>query len=64
MNLVAPMLLTQRVWATLAAGAGAVVNIGSSGGIGDAAYGSPEYGAAKAGSAGSPPASPPAATYE
>lgn len=49
MNLVAPMLLTQRVWASLAAVAGAVVNIGSSGGIGDAAYGSPEYGAAKAG---------------
>ena len=33
----------------LAAVRGAVVNIGSSGGIGDDAYGSPEYGAAKAG---------------
>ena len=35
--------------AILSAGSGAVVNIGSSGGLGEAAYGSPEYGAAKAG---------------
>ena len=48
-NLVAPMLLTQLLWPSLAAGGGAVVNIGSSGGIGDDAYGSPEYGAANAG---------------
>lgn len=49
LNLVAPMLLTQLLWDRLAANEGAVVNIGSSGGIGDDAYGSPEYGAAKAG---------------
>ncbi|MBW9208954.1 SDR family oxidoreductase [Mumia sp. zg.B21] len=49
LNLLAPMLLTQRLWARLATGGGAVVTIGSSGGIGDDAYGSPEYAAAKAG---------------
>ncbi|HEY3480215.1 MAG TPA: SDR family oxidoreductase, partial [Streptomyces sp.] len=49
LNLTAPMLLTQLLWPTLAAATGAVVNIGSSGGLGDEAYGSPEYGAAKAG---------------
>jgi NAD(P)-dependent dehydrogenase (short-subunit alcohol dehydrogenase family) len=49
LNLLAPMLLTQRLWPVLSAAAGAVVNIGSSGGMGDGAYGSPEYGAAKAG---------------
>ncbi|WP_161302283.1 MULTISPECIES: SDR family oxidoreductase [unclassified Streptomyces] len=49
LNLTAPMLLTQLLWPALSAAAGAVVNIGSSGGLGDAAYGSPEYGAAKAG---------------
>jgi NAD(P)-dependent dehydrogenase (short-subunit alcohol dehydrogenase family) len=49
LNLLAPMLLTQRLWPALSAASGAVVNIGSSGGIGDAPYGSPEYGAAKAG---------------
>jgi NAD(P)-dependent dehydrogenase (short-subunit alcohol dehydrogenase family) len=49
LNLIAPMLLTQLLWPRLAAAGGAVVNIGSSGGIGDDAYGSPEYGAAKAG---------------
>ena len=49
LNLIAPMLLTQRLWPSLAAASGAVVNIGSSGGVGDEAYGSPEYGAAKAG---------------
>ena len=49
LNLLAPMLLTQRLWQVLAGNAGAVVNIGSSGGVGDAAYGSPEYSAAKAG---------------
>ena len=49
LNLVAPMLLTQLLWSRLAARSGAVVNIGSSGGTGEDAYRSPEYGAAKAG---------------
>ena len=49
LNLVAPMLLAQRLWPQLAAAGGAVVNLGSSGGEGDRPYGSPEYGAAKAG---------------
>ncbi len=49
LNLIAPMILTHRLWAMLSLAAGAVVNIGSSGGQGDSAYGSPEYGAAKAG---------------
>jgi short-subunit dehydrogenase len=49
LNLLAPMLLTQRLWGTLASCSGSVINIGSSGGLGDDAYGSPEYGAAKAG---------------
>jgi NAD(P)-dependent dehydrogenase (short-subunit alcohol dehydrogenase family) len=49
LNLVAPMLLTQLLWSQLADGGGAVVQVGSSGGIGDAPYDSPEYGAAKAG---------------
>ncbi|MFF2371254.1 SDR family NAD(P)-dependent oxidoreductase [Agromyces sp. NPDC058110] len=49
LGLLAPMLLTQRLWDRLAAASGAVVNIGSSGGEGDEPYGSPEYGAAKAG---------------
>ena len=48
-NLLAPMLLSQRLWPMLCAASGAVVNIGSSGGQGDGPYGSPEYGAAKAG---------------
>jgi NAD(P)-dependent dehydrogenase (short-subunit alcohol dehydrogenase family) len=49
LNLLAPMLLTHRLWPTLSAVSGAVVNVGSSGGEGDEPYGSPEYGAAKAG---------------
>jgi len=64
LDLVAPMLLAQRLWPRLATvggaggvvgasggvgASGAVVNIGSSGGEGDEPYGSPEYGAAKAG---------------
>lgn len=49
LNLVAPMLLTHLLWPQLVAAVGAVVTIGSSGGLGDAPYGSPEYGAAKAG---------------
>ena len=48
-NLIAPMLLTQLLWPALASVSGAVVNIGSSGGVGDGPYGSPEYAAAKAG---------------
>ena len=49
LNLLTPMLLTQLLWPSLARVGGAVVNVGSSGGSGDDAYGSPEYGAAKAG---------------
>ena len=49
LNLLTPMLLTQSLWPALASAGGAVVNVGSSGGSGDAPYGSPEYGAAKAG---------------
>ena len=64
LDLIAPMLLAQRLWPRLATvggaggvvgasggvgASGAVVNIGSSGGEGDEPYGSPEYGAAKAG---------------
>ena len=49
LNLVAPMLLTHLLWPILSAASGAVVSIGSSGGVGDDPYGSPEYGAAKAG---------------
>lgn len=49
LNLLAPMLLAQRLWDVLASRSGAVVNIGSSGGLGDDPYGSPEYAAAKAG---------------
>jgi NAD(P)-dependent dehydrogenase (short-subunit alcohol dehydrogenase family) len=49
LDLIAPMLLTQRLWPRLAAAGGAVVNVGSSAGEGDEPYGSPEYGAAKAG---------------
>ncbi|MDQ0894960.1 SDR family NAD(P)-dependent oxidoreductase [Agromyces ramosus] len=48
LDLIAPMLLTQRLWPRLAAAHGAVVNIGSSAGEGDEPYASPEYGAAKA----------------
>jgi NAD(P)-dependent dehydrogenase (short-subunit alcohol dehydrogenase family) len=50
LNLLAPMLLTQLALEPMTGlGGGAVVNIASSAGLGDAAYGSPEYGAAKAG---------------
>lgn len=45
LDLLAPMILVQRLWHQLEA----VVNIGSSGGEGPKPYGSPEYGAAKAG---------------
>jgi NAD(P)-dependent dehydrogenase (short-subunit alcohol dehydrogenase family) len=50
LNLRAPMLLTQLALDPMAAlGGGAVLNIASSGALGDAPYGSPEYGAGKAG---------------
>jgi NAD(P)-dependent dehydrogenase (short-subunit alcohol dehydrogenase family) len=50
LNLLAPMLLTQLVLGHMRAlGGGAVVNIASSAGVPDTAYGSPEYAAAKAG---------------
>ncbi|MEU4419692.1 SDR family oxidoreductase [Actinoplanes sp. NPDC024001] len=50
LNLIAPMLLSQLVLEPMRArGGGAIVNIASSAGIGHGAYGSPEYGAAKAG---------------
>ena len=50
LNLRAPMLLTQLCLEPMRrAGGGVVINIASSGGIGYAAYGSPEYGATKAG---------------
>jgi NAD(P)-dependent dehydrogenase (short-subunit alcohol dehydrogenase family) len=45
LDLLTPMLLTQLLWPRLEA----VVNVGSSGGEGAEAYGSPEYAAAKAG---------------
>lgn len=50
LNLAMPMLATQLCLPMMAAsGGGAVVNVSSSGGWDSAAYGSPEYGAAKAG---------------
>jgi NAD(P)-dependent dehydrogenase (short-subunit alcohol dehydrogenase family) len=50
LNLRAPMLLTQLCLEPMRrAGGGVVVNVASSGGVGYAAYGSPEYGATKAG---------------
>ena len=50
LNLRAPMLLTQLCLEPMQrAGGGVVINIASSAGIGYGAYGSPEYGAAKAG---------------
>ena len=50
LNLAMPMLATQLCVPLMAAsGGGAVVNISSSGGWDSAAYGSPEYAAAKAG---------------
>lgn len=50
LNLRAPMLLTQLCLEPMQrAGGGVVINVASSGGVGHAGYGSPEYGAAKAG---------------
>lgn len=49
LDLLTPMALTQACLPQLHEGGGAVVNVGSSAGVGTTAYGSPEYGAAKAG---------------
>lgn len=49
LNLLAPMDMTQQALPTLRRGGGAVVNVASSAGLEAGAYGSPEYGAAKAG---------------
>jgi NAD(P)-dependent dehydrogenase (short-subunit alcohol dehydrogenase family) len=50
LNLRAPMLATQLVLEPMRRrGGGAVVNVSSTGGLGNAPYESPEYGAAKAG---------------
>lgn len=50
LNLAMPMLATQLCLPLMASsGGGAVVNVSSSGGWDSTAYGSPEYGAAKAG---------------
>jgi NAD(P)-dependent dehydrogenase (short-subunit alcohol dehydrogenase family) len=50
LNLIAPMLATQLALESMRArGAGAVVNVASSAGLGLMPYDSPEYGAAKAG---------------
>ncbi len=50
LDLETPMLATQLCLAPMrSVGGGAVVNVSSSAGLGDAAYGSPEYAAAKAG---------------
>lgn len=50
LNLRAPMLATQLALAPMRrAGAGAIVNVASSAGLGSEPYQSPEYGAAKAG---------------
>ncbi|MET0695608.1 MAG: SDR family oxidoreductase [Propionibacteriaceae bacterium] len=48
LNLRMPMLITQLVLPLMSA-SGAIVNVSSSGGWDSGAYGSPEYGAAKAG---------------
>jgi len=49
LNLIAPMLLTQLALEPMRRlGGGAVLNVASSAGIGNQAYGSPEYGATKA----------------
>jgi NAD(P)-dependent dehydrogenase (short-subunit alcohol dehydrogenase family) len=49
LNLRVPLLAIQLALPALADGGGVVVNIGSTAGLGDAPYHSPEYGAAKAG---------------
>ena len=49
LNLRVPLLAIQLALPALADGGGTVVNIGSTAGLGDEPYHSPEYGAAKAG---------------
>jgi NAD(P)-dependent dehydrogenase (short-subunit alcohol dehydrogenase family) len=49
LNLVMPMLATQLALPRMTGRGGSIVNVSSSGGWGSDAYGSPEYGAAKAG---------------
>jgi len=49
LNLTMPMLATQLALPLMTGHGGAIVNVSSSGGWGGDAYGSPEYGAAKAG---------------
>ena len=49
LNLMMPMLATQLALPLMTGRGGSIVNVSSSGGWGSSAYGSPEYGAAKAG---------------
>ncbi len=49
LNLLSPMALTQQALPAMGRRGGAIVNIASSAGVDTSAYGSPEYGAAKAG---------------
>src|SRR3954447_9909495 len=49
LNLVMPMLTAQLALPMMSGSGGGIVNVSSSGGIGNQSYGSPEYGAAKAG---------------
>ena len=49
LNLAMPMFATQLALPLMAGRGGSIVNLSSSGGWGSDAYGSPEYGAAKAG---------------
>lgn len=49
LNLVMPMLAAQLAVPMMINSGGSIVNVSSSGGMGSRAYGSPEYGAAKAG---------------
>jgi NAD(P)-dependent dehydrogenase (short-subunit alcohol dehydrogenase family) len=49
LNLVMPMLAAQLAVPMMINSGGSIVNVSSSGGMGSHAYGSPEYGAAKAG---------------
>ena len=49
LNLTMPMLATQLALPRMTREGGGIVNVSSSGGWGGSAYGSPEYGAAKAG---------------
>jgi NAD(P)-dependent dehydrogenase (short-subunit alcohol dehydrogenase family) len=49
LNMVMPMLAAQLAVPMMINSGGSIVNVSSSGGMGSRAYGSPEYGAAKAG---------------